>query len=251
MRFPAAWRARWWTWALPLAVVIANAVVLAVHPGRTGAGFAEMERELDAESRALAALGVKERQVETVLAAARSSRHALDELYQHRFSTQAERLTQLITEVKRLAQRAGLEPASISYPEETLGAYGLVRMSLVFGVEGTYAQLRTLVNLLELSDLFLVLERVALQGGSESPTLRISLRISTFFVPEPDGEVGGEPRGGRPAAEGPSPEGPTDEHGQLEELLEEQPDERPTLERSTAAQLGAQRPDHDDRSPRS
>ena len=110
MTMPSAWRARWWRWALPLAVVIANAVVLIVHPGRTGAGFADMEKELASESHALRALGEKEKAVEAVLDDARSSREALALLYRDRFSTQAERLTQLITEVKRLAQRAGLEP---------------------------------------------------------------------------------------------------------------------------------------------
>ena len=120
-----------------------------------------------------------------MLAEARSSRAALVELYRKGFSTEAERLTRLITEVKRLSQRSGLVPKSISYPEETLEEYGLVRMSLVFGVQGTYPQLRMLVNLLERSDLFLVLERVGL-GGSQESTLNISLEISTFFASDPD-----------------------------------------------------------------
>jgi Tfp pilus assembly protein PilO len=184
MTLPAAWRVRWWTWALPLAFALLNAVVLVVHPGRTGAGFADMKKELGNETKALAALADKENTAATVLTTARSSRVALAELYDDRFSTEAERLTRLITEVKRLAQLAGLEPASISYPEETLDEYGLVRMSLVFGVEGTYPQLRTLVNLLELSDLFLVLEQVSLRDSAAS-VLTISLQISTFFVREP------------------------------------------------------------------
>jgi Tfp pilus assembly protein PilO len=161
---PAAWRMRWWRWALPLALVLANAALLVVHPGRTGAGFADTERVLARE---------------------------------------AERLTRLINEVKKLAQRAGLEPQSISYPEETLDEYGLVRMSLVFGVQGTYPQLRMLVNLLERSDLFLVLDQIALTGSAKS-VLSISLQISTFFareagsieLPQPD-EAAPPPRPAR------------------------------------------------------
>src|SRR5688572_2617821 len=182
---PAAWRPRWWLWAVPLALALANAVVLIVHPGRTGAGFADMEKELEREQRALQTVAEKERAVSTVLAEARSSRAALVELYRKGFSTEAERLTRLITEVKRLSQRSGLVPKSISYPEETLEEFGLVRMSLVFGVQGNYPQLRMLVNLLERSDLFLVLERVGL-GGSQESTLNISLEISTFFASDPD-----------------------------------------------------------------
>jgi hypothetical protein len=182
---PGAWRTRWWRWALPLAVVIANAVVLIVHPGRTGAGFADMEKELQSETRVLQVMTDKEKAIVAVLDDARSSREALKVLYSDRFASQEARLTQLISEVKKLAQRAGLEPKSISYPEEELEEYGLVRMSLVFGVKGTYPQLRMLVNLLEQSDFFLVLERVAL-NDSKAAELGIGLAISTFFVREPD-----------------------------------------------------------------
>jgi Tfp pilus assembly protein PilO len=181
---PAAWRARWWLWALPLAVVIANVVLLIVHPGRTGAGFADMQQELERETKTLQSLADKERAVEAVLDDARSSREALSVLYRRGFATQAERLTQLITEVKKLAQRAGLEPTSISYPEEELDDYGLVRMSLLFNVQGSYPQVRMLVNLLEHSDLFLVLEQVGLSNSSAA-LLGINLQLSTFFVRDP------------------------------------------------------------------
>ena len=205
MNLPPAWRVRPWTWALPLVFALANATLLLVHPGRTGAGFADMEKALASETDALAELSAKEARLERVLDDARSSRHALEELYSDRFATQAERLTLLITEVKRLAQRAGLEPAAISYPEESIDEYGLVRMSLVFGVQGTYSQLRSLINLIELSDLFLVLERVAVRDAAGGGTLGIDLEISTFFVREPEDTArrtgaSAAPRPGRPDA---------------------------------------------------
>jgi hypothetical protein len=181
---PPAWRVRWWRWALPLLVVLANAALLIVHPGRTGAGFAVMDQELKSETRTLAGLNDKERAMETVLADARTSRESLIDLYDRGFATEAERLTRLITEVKRLSQRAGLVPKSISYPEQKLDDYGLVRLSLVFVVQGSYSQLRMLINLLEHSDLFLVLDRVGL-SNSEASRLGINLEISTFFVREP------------------------------------------------------------------
>ena len=184
MMIPVAWRDRWWRWALPLAFVIANAVILLIHPGRTGVGFAVIEKDLESESRTLAGLKEKESALKAVLGNARSSHDALRALYREGFSTEAERLTRLITEVKRLGQRAGLKPESINYPEQQLDDYGLVRMSLVFGVQGTYPQLRMLVNLLEHSDLFLVLERVGLNGSDASGTLSISLELSTLFVRE-------------------------------------------------------------------
>ena len=209
MNLPPAWRVRWWLWVVPLALALANAVLLIVHPGRTGAGYADMERELERETLALQAMAEKERAIAAVLADAQSSREALADIYLRGFSTESERLTQLIAEVKRLAQRAGLKPSSISYPEDTLEEYGLVRMSLLFGVQGTYPQLRMLVNLLERSDLFLVLERVAL-GGSRESTLNINLEIATYFV---DAKLAGDPEAfetdtprSEPAADDPSGE---------------------------------------------
>lgn len=196
VKLSAAWRQRWWRWTVPLALVLVNLTILLVHPGRTGAGFADVERALEAESRELQALSAKQEALELVLADARASRLAVDRLYREGFATEAERLTQLIAEVKRLAQRAGLEPAAISYPEETIDEHGLVRMSLVFAVQGTYSQLRTLINLIELSDLFLVLERVGLRDSSAS-VLGINLQISTYFARDPDLSA---PQGRRAAA---------------------------------------------------
>ena len=61
-----------------------------------------------------------------------------------------------------------------------------------FGVRGSYVALRRLINLLELSDSFLMLEEINLSGrGSEE--LQITLRLSTLFSTRP--------AAARPAAE--------------------------------------------------
>lgn len=181
MKLSAAWRGRWWTWALPLAFVLVNGLVLAFHPGRSGAGFAEMRTELQRESDALASLIQKKQMLEAVLQEAQANRRGLEALYGQQFSTEAEHLTEVITEVKALARRSGFDPPSISYPHEDIEELGLIRKSLVFQVQGSYAQLRTLVNLLELSDLFLILEDVRLRDLDES-RLGIALTVTTLFA---------------------------------------------------------------------
>ena len=93
------------------------------------------------------------------------------------------RLTKVIAEVKDLARRASVEPSVINYPEEQLEEQGLVKRSLVFSVDGTYMALRRFINFLEVTDLFLVLDEVRLsEGGDSGFSLRISLKISTYFV---------------------------------------------------------------------
>ncbi|MDX1382556.1 MAG: hypothetical protein R3190_02875 [Thermoanaerobaculia bacterium] len=185
----SVWRSRWWSWALPVAFCVANAVFLAAHPARTGTAFVAMQEDLEAETAALAELGSKRDALAELRRVADRNRAGMTELYQTRFSTQADRLVALLSEVKGLARRAGLEPPRLTYPEEVIDEFGLVRKGIDFQVVGSYGQFRNFLNLLELSDYFLVLETVRLRG-SEGSTLAIDLRLSTFFVAVP-GEAAG------------------------------------------------------------
>ena len=125
MKLPAAWRSGWWMWALPLTFCCVNALALFSHPGLRGEGFADMESRLTEEHVAVASLESKDRELAERLATALAGREGVQGLYEERFSTEAERLTELITHVKSLVNRAGLEAASISYPEEAIEEYGL------------------------------------------------------------------------------------------------------------------------------
>ena len=180
----AAWRSRWWIWVLPLVFVLANATVLVFHPGRTGAGFSLMQEDLEQEGGVLRRLQEKRDSLESVLAVASSNQGGVQELYEQRFSSQSERLTALLGEVKGLAVRAGFAVPRMNYPEQTIDEFGLVRKGIDFQVEGSYAQFRNFLNLIELSDYFLILERVALRG-SDGPNLSVNLNLSTLFVDDP------------------------------------------------------------------
>jgi len=91
-----------------------------------------------------------------------------------------------IAEVKDLAARSGLEIRAISYPQQSLTDYGLVRRSFVFGVEGSYGALRQLVYLLELTPSFLTLESIRVGEVGTGGQLRAELSLSTLFVAEPE-----------------------------------------------------------------
>ena len=103
-------------------------------------------------------------------------------LYLETFASESERFAAFIREVRALADRAGLEhPPGYNYPEELPEEdWGLIKRSVVFQVVGTYQQLRTFINLLELSDEFIVLEGVQLSDADAR--LSIGLTISTFFA---------------------------------------------------------------------
>jgi len=85
--------------------------------------------------------------------------------------------------VKSLAQRAGVEASTFRYPEEDLEDFDLLRRSIAFSVEGSYAQLRQFINFIEVSDHFLMLEDVRLnEVGQGDSTIRVQLSVSSLFL---------------------------------------------------------------------
>ena len=172
------WRLRIWFW-VGVGLCVINAALLSTYRGVYAGRFQALEEEIadvgNLRTRATQEVARREGQVATVEA----TRDRVESLYREGFATERERLTDLIREVKELADRSGLRPGSISYPEEQLEQYGLVEKSLVFTVEGNYTQLRRLIDELEMTDAFVALESISLSEAT--PNLRIDLRLSTLF----------------------------------------------------------------------
>lgn len=172
------WRLRVWFW-VGVGLCVVNAALLSTYRGVYAGRFQALEDEIaevrNLRTRTTQEVARREGQVATVEA----TRSRVESLYRQGFATERERLTDLIREVKELANRSGLRPGSISYPEEQLEQYGLVEKSLVFTVEGNYGQLRRLINQLETTDTFVALESISLSEAT--PNLRIDLRLSTLF----------------------------------------------------------------------
>jgi hypothetical protein len=182
----AAWRQDLRLW-LPAAVLLT--VALGAFAAYRLLYAAEAETRRSNVQRARIEHGrVAERrqQLELLAATAEANQAGLAKLYGGSFQTEEERITRMIAEVKDLAQRAGLDPPTIRYPNETIEDFGLVKRSVVFGVDGTYAALRRFINFLELTESFLTLEEIRpgeRSSGSET-RLSIDLNISTLFLDE-------------------------------------------------------------------
>jgi len=185
-RHRSIWRRGLALWLPALVFFLANAVALAVYPLRF-AGRTEVSADEIVEARdELAELRQERLDLEGEIQAIASSRTSVNILYRERLATESARLTRAIAEVKDLATRAGLRPTSISYPTQAIEELGLRQRWFVFGVDGSYADLRKLINLLELSDSFLVLDEVGLRGSASSGRLSIQLRLSTLFAVRPE-----------------------------------------------------------------
>jgi Tfp pilus assembly protein PilO len=117
-------------------------------------------------------------------------------VFTEHWSTQTARLTPLIAEVKRLAVASSMIPASYGFDraEAALEAgrgrtknVGATQVGISFAVEGTYPQVRRLINLLELSRQFVIVDQVAL-GSRDGDHLILKLHLTTLFREDGPGD---------------------------------------------------------------
>lgn len=102
-------------------------------------------------------------------------------------STRRERFVDVQREVERICRQFNIDVDSVSYSNPLLIEQGLDRAEMVVPLEGGYENLRRLLQAVEASEYFLVVERVAL---GESPdgggaTLQLNVTLATYFqLPE-------------------------------------------------------------------
>lgn len=194
--FSEIWRLRLWIWLPALLFFLANAVAFSIYRLGYAGQVKSLEADLGEVQQQLQPLSLRRRELESRLVRARTAEAAVRQLYAGRFSTRSQRLTAVTAEVKSLARKAGLNPGSLTYPEQPIEDFGLVKRSFLFSVEGTYNELRQFLNLLEITDSFLTLEAVTLseEGGDQGPELRINLALSTLFAQETGPEEAGAAR---------------------------------------------------------
>jgi hypothetical protein len=116
----------------------------------------------------------------------------LQDLYEQRWSTQAKRFTRLFEEVKKLATASRFDPRSFAFSRtETQasrsdpGNEGNTTVGLSFTVQGTYEQARQLINLIELSDQFVIIDGLSLGGANDPKSLTLNIHLKTLFREPP------------------------------------------------------------------
>ncbi len=181
------WRERLWLWLPPLIFFAVNLVAIVIYQfSGLAASVDLMAARITAAQSSEATLAADRDLLTEKVERAEATRDAVRTLYEERLSSQRIRLTRMITELRQLAAQTGLTPDNVSYPEEDIEEYGLVKKSFVFTVSGSYQNLRSFLNALELSESFITLERISLSdvAGSARGSLQISLSLSTLFEAE-------------------------------------------------------------------
>ena len=124
---------------------------------------------------------------EQQVAAYRKVRSDVRQIYDVEWSTERQRLTAFIGEVMKLASQAGSPPPrTLSFQRgaatkgtKTPGA-GATEVGISFAVEGTYDQVRRLINLLELSDQFVIIDQISL-SSENGDKLNMTIHVKTLF----------------------------------------------------------------------
>ena len=174
---------RLWIWLPPSIFLLVNLAAFGIYQAVYADEAAVSQNRLEEAQERLEILRERRGELEDYIGRVEGTLERIDQLYGSELASEEERLTTILREVKRLAREANLEPQATTYPREELEDYGLTRRAFVFTVQGTYFDLRKLINSLELSDYFLTLEDVSLSevGGRAGNRLTIALRLSTLF----------------------------------------------------------------------
>lgn len=191
MRFRGEiWRQRLWIWVPALLFFLANVAAFAVYTVGYGRRLDALDDTLAGQEQTRKKLAAEQRDARAMLDRVKTNDQLVEQLYDERLSTRSRRLTGITTEVKSMAQKAGMVPRTFSYPEQEIEDFGLIRRSFVFNVQGTYAELRKFINLIEASRSFLSINELRVSGNEQGPELDISIQLSTLFT---EGGESGEP----------------------------------------------------------
>jgi Tfp pilus assembly protein PilO len=180
------WREKQLLLAILGVLLIANLVFFFTYRVQFEERLKEIEtRQEQSETRlqqARAARQTTERQV----AGYRKVQRDVQDVYNNRWSTQTARLSPLIQEVKRLTVASQLVPQTISFDRTISGTKNTAAdlsastVGITFAVAGTYQQARRLINLLELSQQFVIVDRLLLTSSNEG-VLTLNLHVKTLF----------------------------------------------------------------------
>lgn len=174
-------------------LLAANTVFFFTYRLRYQNRLDDLDARLEAAETKLEQARAQRARAEASLSGYRQVERDVVEVFDEHWSTEPRRFTALVTEVKRLAVASSLVPSAISFSRgemqrvstgrrrETLGANEVM---ISFSVNGSYAQVRRLINLFELSQQFVIINSISL-AATEGNSLTLNLQLKTLFREAP------------------------------------------------------------------
>lgn len=175
------WKEKRWLLAILGVLLLGNLVFFFTYRVRFQQRVEALDSRLDQTREQLIQARAARIAAEKELGTYRQVVTSVDQVYDGLWATPEERLAPLLIELRSLAKASGLIPRSIAYNQSDQRTEGdTSSLTIAFGVSGSYDQIRRLINLLELSDQFVIIDEIGLdQGGREG--LHLNIRLRTLF----------------------------------------------------------------------
>lgn len=167
---------------LVLFLILLNAVVLAllVLPNK-----AKIEK-LQASYADLRTQAAKEesgkRNLQERLHKLQDAQKDLETIYKEKLVTKEKGVPDIRLELESLTQSLQVRKRDFSYSYKPLPDFGLQEFTLGVPVEGNYRNIRRLINSIERSRHFLILDRVDLSSERKGDLLTLDFRLTTYLV---------------------------------------------------------------------
>jgi len=182
------WRENRVLLAILAALLVANAIFFFTYRVQYESRLRALDDKLKSTEDQLQRARNKRMSAEQQLASYRKAQTDLQMLYNNRWATEAQRLTALIHEVKRLGTLTQLDPNAMNFSRvqdrevQRSGGIGTNTVVITFTVHGSYQQIRRLINAIELSNQFVIIDAINLAtGGGADSNLTLNLRLKTVF----------------------------------------------------------------------
>ena len=166
-------------------LLLANTIFFFTYRVQYESRLRDLDTRLDQAKADLEAARRTRVGTEQQVAAYRGIERNVRDIYENRWATETQRLTSMIAEVKRLAANTNLTPTTVSFsrkenPSSGRYATGATEVGVSFNVQGTYQQVRRLINQLELSPQFIIIDQIGLTSET-GDLLTMSIHVKTLF----------------------------------------------------------------------
>lgn len=177
------WREKKWLLISLGAVLLANLLYFVTYRVRYEERVNDLEKRLSEAQDKLQRARNERVAAETELATYRATVKNIETVFSEIWSTSDKRLAPLIVEIGKLTSRSGLTLKAVGYDRaDQKKELGASSFGVSFGVQGTYGQLRRLINFIEISRQFIIIDEISLSSDAANPAqLYMNLRLKTLF----------------------------------------------------------------------
>jgi hypothetical protein len=181
------WREKKWLLVGLGAFLLANLLYFVTYRIRYEQRVADLDQRLEEAQDQLQKRRNGRAAAEQELLAYQDAVKDIDVVYGDWWSTSERRLAPMIIEIRQLAARSQLTLRAINYDlTQQKNELGANFFGISFAVQGTYSQIRRLINLIELSRQFVIIDEISLSGDpTGSNLLQMNLRLKTLFRDAP------------------------------------------------------------------